>query len=106
MAQNFTDENVNEIIAAGKPVVVDLWATWCGPCKALAPVIDQLAQDFEGKVVIGKYNCDEENDFAAEHGVRGLPTLLFFNGPGKPVARLTGSQSKDAIVAKINEILG
>lgn len=105
MAQTFTDANVNEIIATGRPVVVDLWATWCGPCRALAPIIDQLAEKYDGQVEIGKYNCDDENDFAVEHGVRGLPTILFFKGGDKPVFRLTGSQSAETLEAKIAELL-
>ena len=73
MAQTFTDENINEIIASGKPVVVDFWATWCGPCKALGPIIDKLAEEFEGKVIIGKYNTDDNSDFCTENRVMSLP---------------------------------
>lgn len=67
MAQEFTDENVHDIIASGQPVVVDFWATWCGPCVAMAPVIDRIAQDYEGRVLVGKYNMDEQNDLAVEY---------------------------------------
>ena len=66
MAFIFTDENVNEIIASGKPVVIDCWATWCGPCLAMSPLVDELAKEYEGKVVIGKYNVDEEGDLSAK----------------------------------------
>lgn len=105
MAFKFTDENVNEQIASGKPVVIDFWATWCGPCMAMAPVIDELAAEYEGKVLIGKYNVDEENDFCSENSVRSLPTLLFFKDGKKTDIRMVGGQKADAIRAKIEELL-
>ncbi|MCM1067209.1 MAG: thioredoxin [Muribaculaceae bacterium] len=105
MDMKFTDENVNEIIASGKPVVIDFWATWCGPCMAMAPIIDELAAEYEGRVVIGKYNVDEENDFCSENSVRSLPTLLFFKDGKKTDLRLVGGQKADAIRAKIDELL-
>ena len=79
MAKAFNDNNINEVIASGKPVVVDFWAEWCGPCKAVSPIIDELAQEYEGKVEIGKYDVDEGGDFMAEYGIRNIPTILFFN---------------------------
>ena len=105
MAQTFTDSNINEIIATGRPVIVDFWATWCGPCKAMGPSIDKLAEEFEGKIEVGKYNCDEENDFATEHRIMSLPTLLFFKDGKKTDIRLAGSQSYDTLQAKANELL-
>lgn len=100
-----TDENAREIIASGKPVVIDCWATWCGPCKAMSPLIDQLAQEYEGKVVIGKYNVDEEGDLATEYRVMSLPTILFFKNGEKTAIRLAGSQTRETLVAKIEELL-
>lgn len=100
-----TDENAQELIASGKPVVIDCWATWCGPCKAMAPLIDELAQEYEGKVVIGKYNVDEEGDLATEYRVMSLPTILFFKNGEKAPIRLAGSQSRETLVAKIEELL-
>ena len=97
MAFTFTDENVNEIIESGKPVVIDFWATWCGPCKALAPVLDELAEQYEGQVVIGKYNVEEESDFSTDHRIMSLPTILFFKNGEKTSIRLTGSQSKETL---------
>lgn len=105
MAFTFTDENVNEIIESGKPVVIDFWATWCGPCKAIGPYIEELAQEYEGKVVIGKYNVDEENDLAVKYRVMSIPTLLFFKDGKKTDLRMAGSQSKKDIEAKIQELL-
>lgn len=105
MALKITDENVKELIAAGGPVVIDFWATWCGPCKALAPVIDELAEEYAGRVTIGKYNCDEENDFCSEEGIRSLPTILFFKNGEKTDLRLVGGQKADAVRAKIEELI-
>ena len=85
----FTDSNINEIIASGQPVVVDFWATWCSPCMAMAPLVDEIAKEYEGRAVIGKYNCDEENDFATECGIRSL----------------VGGQKADAIRAKVEALL-
>ena len=106
MAFKFTDSNVKEIIASGQPVVIDFWATWCGPCMAMAPVIDEVAAEYEGRAVIGKYNVDEENDFCTEMGVRSLPTILFFKDGQKTALRLVGGQKPDAIKAKLDELLG
>ncbi len=105
MAFTLTDENVEEIIASGKPVVVDFWATWCGPCVGMAPTIDELAVEYEGKVVIGKYNVDEEGDFASNNRIMALPTILFFKDGKKTAIRLAGSQTKENLKAKIEELL-
>lgn len=105
MAFTLTDENVEEIIASGKPVVVDFWATWCGPCVGMAPTIDELAVEYEGKVVIGKYNVDEEGDFASSNRIMALPTILFFKDGKKTAIRLAGSQTKENLRAKIEELL-
>ena len=100
-----TDKNAREIIESGKPVVIDCWATWGGPCKAMSPLIDQLAEEYEGKVVIGKYNVDEEGDLATEYRVMSLPTILFFKNGEKTSIRLAGSQTRETLVAKIEELL-
>ena len=105
MAQTFTDQNINDIIATGHPVIVDFWATWCGPCKAMTPLVEKLAEEFEGKIEVGKYNCDEENDFASDNRVMSLPTFLFFKDGKKTDIRLAGSQSYETLVEKANELL-
>ena len=104
MAFNFTDENTKELIKSGQPLVIDFWATWCGPCMRLAPIIDQLATEYEGKVLIGKYNVDEESDMSTEFGIRSIPTLLFFKD-GELKGQLIGGSSKIEVEAKINELL-
>lgn len=105
MAKTLTDENVNEIIESGKPVVIDFWATWCGPCVGMAPTIDKLAEEYEGKVVIGKYNVDEEGDLSTQYRIMSLPTLLFFKDGKKTSIRLAGSQTEETLRAKIEELL-
>ena len=105
MALQITDENAREIIESGKPVIIDFWATWCGPCVAMAPTIDKIAEDYDGRVIVGKYNMDEQNDLAVECRVMALPTILFFKDGKKTTLRLAGSQSYDAIKEKIEELL-
>lgn len=105
MAFTFTDENVKETIATGQPVVVDFWATWCGPCMGMAPVIDRLADEYDGRVVIGKYNVDEETDFSTENRIMSLPTILFFKDGKKTDLRLAGSQSEDKLRETIDKLL-
>ena len=104
MALEVTDSNFQEILAEGKPVVMDFWAPWCGPCKMVGPIIDELATEYEGKVIIGKCDVDENGDVAAEYGIRNIPTVLFFKN-GELVDKQVGSAPKSAYVAKIEAIL-
>lgn len=104
MALEITDSNFQEILAEGKPVVMDFWAPWCGPCKMVGPIIDELAIEYEGKVIIGKCDVDENGDVAAEYGIRNIPTVLFFKN-GELVDKQVGSAPKSAYVAKIEAIL-
>lgn len=105
MAFTFTDENVQEIINSGKPVVIDFWATWCGPCMRLAPTIDELATEYDGQVVIGKYNVEEESDLSSTYRITALPSILFFKDGKKTDIRLTGSQTKATINEAIQKLL-
>ena len=100
MAQKITDANYKELLAQDKLVVVDFWAEWCGPCRSIAPAVDELAAEFEGKAIIGKYNVDDENALSSEMGIRNIPTLLFFKG-GKLVDKQVGASSKADLKAKI-----
>ena len=104
MALEITDSNFQEILAEGKPVVMDFWSPWCGPCKMVGPIIDELATEYEGKVIIGKCDVDENGDVAAEYGIRNIPTVLFFKN-GELVDKQVGSAPKSAYVAKIEAIL-
>ena len=104
MAIEITDSNFQEILAEGKPVVMDFWAPWCGPCKMVGPIIDELATEYEGKVIIGKCDVDENGNVAAEYGIRNIPTVLFFKN-GELVDKQVGSAPKSAYVAKIEAIL-
>ncbi len=100
-----TDKNFNEeVINSQTPVLVDFWAVWCGPCKMIGPVIAEIAQEFEGKIKVGKVNVDENQATAARYGIRGIPTLLFFKG-GELVNQVVGVQPKAKLVELINKIL-
>ena len=104
MALTINDANFAETLNTDKPVMVDFWATWCGPCRAIAPVVEELAQEYEGKAVIGKCNVDECDDVPMKYGIRSIPTLLFFKN-GELVDRLVGASSKSAIAQKIEALL-
>ena len=104
MALTINDANFAETLNTDKPVMVDFWATRCGPCRAIAPVVEELAQEYEGKAVIGKCNVDECDDVPMKYGIRSIPTLLFFKN-GELVDRLVGASSKSAIAQKIDALL-
>ena len=104
MAVKFTDANFEqEVLKADKLVIVDLYADWCGPCKMLAPVIEQLAKNYEGKVKIGKLNVDESPAVAQKYGVMTIPTLLFFKN-GEVVHKIVGVEQKAVLEEKIAEL--
>ena len=105
MALTITDANAKELIASGKPVIIDFWATWCGPCVAMSPIIDELATEYEGQVIIGKYNVDEEGDLSSQYRIMSIPTILFFKNGEKTSIRLAGSQPRATVEAKIKEPL-
>ena len=104
MAFVFTDENAKAKIAEGGPVVIDFWATWCGPCMRMAPIVDELAEQYEGQVLIGKYNVEDGDELAVEFGIRNIPTLLFFKD-GELKERSVGYLPKNELDAKIKSLL-
>ena len=104
MAKEINDANYKELLESGMPVVIDFWAPWCGPCRSIAPIIEELATTYEGRVVIGKYNVDDESDLGVEYGIRNIPTLLFFKD-GKMVDKHVGTITHDALTAKIDALL-
>ncbi|MBC5737539.1 MULTISPECIES: thioredoxin [Oscillospiraceae] len=95
---HFNKEGFDKAISAGGITMVDFWASWCGPCKMLAPVIDDLAGRYEGKAVIGKVNVDDEQALAGEYGVMSIPTVIFFKG-GREIDRKVGVMPADAYTA-------
>jgi thioredoxin 1 len=95
-----TDANFDEVINSGKPVLVDFWAEWCGPCKMIGPVVEELAGDYDGKAVIAKLNVDENPQTTAKFGVRSIPTLLVFKG-GQVVDKQIGAVPKSVLNQKL-----
>ena len=103
-AVEFSSEKFEEdVIKCDKPVLVDFWAEWCGPCKLLTPTIEELANEYKGKVVIGKLNVDEHSDIAATYGIRSIPSLLFFK-EGKVEKQIMGAVSKSEISTVLDNL--
>lgn len=105
MAVNVTNDNVKEFMATELPIVLDFSATWCGPCKQLAPIIDELSQEYEGRIAVGKCDIEEADDLTAEYGIRNVPTVIFIKN-GQIVDKFVGSKSKGDVQAKFEALLG
>jgi len=101
---HFSAEGFDKALEQGAPMLVDFWADWCGPCRMLAPVIDKLAEKYDGWVAVGKVNVDEQAELAARYGVQSIPTVIFFKG-GQEAARTVGVQPQPAYEALIEENL-
>lgn len=104
MEVQITNENFESYRNGELPLVVDLWATWCGPCRMVAPIISELAQEYDGKVVIGKCDVEENDDVASEFGVRNIPTILFFKS-GQLVDKFVGAATKGVLEEKVKALL-
>jgi len=101
---NLTSGNFQaEVLQSAQPVLVDFWAEWCGPCKAIAPILDELAGEYDGKVRIGKVDIDSEQGLAATYGIQAIPTLLLFN-KGQVVEQVTGLRSKRDLKSKLDRV--
>ncbi|WP_297179226.1 thioredoxin [uncultured Porphyromonas sp.] len=104
MALEINSQNFETLIADSKPVVVDFGATWCGPCQMVAPIIEELAHEYDGRVVIGKCDVDQDSDLPGRFNVRNIPTILFIKN-GEVVSKLVGAQSKDVLKKAIEGLL-
>lgn len=104
MEVSITSENFASLKAGDLPLVVDFWATWCGPCRMVGPVISKLAEKYDGKIVVGKCDVEENEDLASEFGIRNIPTILFFKG-GDVVDKVVGAQSEAKLDEKFQTLL-
>lgn len=106
MALEITDSNFAELaMNSEKPVMIDFWAEWCGPCRMVSPIVEEMANDYDGKAVIGKVNVDENPDISAKFGIRNIPTILFLKG-GQVVDKSVGAVPKNVLTEKMEALIG
>ena len=103
--QTITDTNLQEVLTSSKVALIDFWAVWCGPCRMLSPIVDEIAEEYAGKITVAKCNVDDAEDVAAQFGIRSIPTLLFFKD-GVLADKTVGAVPKAEIMDKINALLG
>ena len=104
MEFEITNQNFNEIISQGKPVLVDFWATWCGPCKRLGPIIEEIAAEYDGKAIVGKCDIEENDDLTDKFGIMNVPTVVFLKD-GKEADRVVGLAMKNVYQEKLNSLI-
>lgn len=104
MALEITDSNFQEVIGSDKLVVIDFWAEWCGPCRMVGPIVDELATEYEGKAIIGKVDVDSNDEITSKYGIRNIPTILFLKN-GELVDKQVGAAQKSVLVEKIDKLL-
>lgn len=104
MEVQITSENFESLRNGDLPLVIDFWATWCGPCRMIAPIVSELAGEYDGKIVVGKCDVEENDDLAAQFGIRTIPTLLFFKG-GEVVDKFVGASTKAKLEEKFRALL-
>jgi len=104
MSVQITDANYEELASQGKLLVIDFWAEWCGPCRMITPIIEELATEYEGKAIIGKLNVDENDDLVTKYGIRNIPTILFIKN-GEVVDKHVGAVQKTVLAEKVEALL-
>jgi thioredoxin 1 len=105
MAHEINEGNFNElVINSGKPVVFDFWAVWCGPCRMIAPIIEEMSHEYGDKAIIGKVDVDNNNEIAVKYGIRNIPTILFLKN-GEVVDKVVGAVPKSTLTAKLDSLL-
>ncbi|MBO7255505.1 MAG: thioredoxin [Paludibacteraceae bacterium] len=104
MAKQITDANLQEVLDNEELVVIDFWAEWCGPCRMISPIVDELAEEYAGRVLIGKVNVDENDEVVEKYGIRNIPTILFIK-KGEVIDKKVGASSKADLKAKIDALL-
>ncbi|MFM1999268.1 MAG: thioredoxin [Bacteroidota bacterium] len=106
MAVEITDANFAEVaMNSDKPVMIDFWAEWCGPCRMVTPIVEEMANDYDGRAVIGKVNVDENPDISAKFGIRNIPTIIFLKG-GQVVDKSVGAVPKNVLTEKMEALMG
>lgn len=104
MALEITDASFEELLSSDKPLVIDFWAEWCGPCRMVGPIVDELAEEYADKVTIGKVDVDNNDDITSKYGIRNIPTILFIKN-GEVVDKQVGAAQKSALAEKIENLL-